>query len=479
MNTQKLAWYKLGRDELPEVAIGMPVPRHSVLEGEPSTAFNPDFAGSVGFAWDSTNSLEYQPPAVFVLHNQNLKETLSWLRVYARDSFPLSQFGRVVTMDDWRLLAEGESSGHSFRDDRWASVVLGELLAQSDQDVPIDSLPVSRAQACFSTAVARTHKLYDSHKASRACVDRLRAIESDQRFLRRSVSVESLVPAWSMASTSFGKISSPGELAEFIIAAADSYDARGNLSSAGRRLSLHPGLFSDSIEERVVAFQQISREATSHVGNQGHISTHAAAAVAAAAFLVGRGTSHAFLIKKSARLAPLAHVWFGVMSGIAGPSFWDPSWAKALKGIEKHIRASFYWSDPPMADISWAEYEWVSNAVRGHQAFSGISRQVNTSISIEVLPGASCQMRLQGDDSKSQLKAAPQAQQLQNQEAPSKLSPDLVSALEQIVRASERAKEILSANSRLSTPPASYQSNDMFKDEGTRAKRVSKKSKPK
>lgn len=478
MNIPKLAWYQLGRNELPEVAIGLPVPQRSALDREPSTAFSPDFAGSVGFAWDGTNSLEYHPPAIFVLHNQNSKETLSWLRVYARDAFPLSQFGRVITMDDWQLFADEDVAGHSFRDDRWASVVLGELLAQSEQDTPLDSIPVSRAQACFSTAVARTQKLYDSYKASRTCTERLRVIESDPRFVRRSVTVEALVPAWSMASTSFGKVSSLSELAEFIIAAADSYELRISGSSMSRSLSLPPGLFSDSIEERVVAFQLVANEAVSHLGNQGRITTRAAATVAASAFLVGRGTSHAFLIKKYARLAPLAHVWFGVMAGIAGPSHWDTSWAKALKGIEKHIRASFCWSDPPMADISWAEYEWVSNAVKGTQAYSGFSRQVHTAISIEVLPGASCQMRLQPDDVKLQTKPS-QVKMLPDLEPHGKLSPDVIAALEGIIKASEKAREVLSNHPKSSTPAQSIQPNDLFKSESLKTKRVARKNKPK
>ncbi len=481
MNTPQLTWYQLGRDEFPEVAVGMPVPKNRAPSSEPSTEFNPDSAGSVGFSWDSSKSLDYHPPAIFLLQKNNVKETLSWLRVYARDVFPLSQFGRVVTMDDWRLLTEEDGTGDSFRDDRWASVVLGELLAQSDQDAPLDSLPVARAAACFSTAVARAHKLYDSYKATRVCTDRLRAIESESRFVRRSVSVESLIPAWSMASTSFGSVSSASELAEFIITAADSYEGRGNASPNGKRLLLPAGLFSDSIEERVVAFQQTAAEASSFVGNQGNISTHTAAVVAASAFLVGRGTSHAFLIKKHARLAPLAHVWFGVLAGIAGPTYWDASWARALKGIEKHIRASFCWSDPPMADISWTEYEWVSNAVRGNQAFTGMPRQVNTSISIEVLPGASCQMRLQVDETKHQPKSIPHAPQEKSvPELSNKLSADVVMALEQIVKVSEKAKEILSTNIRLSRPTTNSQLNDLFReDDGAKNKRVSKKSRPK
>ncbi|MCC8536053.1 hypothetical protein ACDH70_12315 [Xanthomonas axonopodis pv. poinsettiicola] len=479
MNIPKMVWYQLGRAELPEVAIGIPIPGHTVSSSEPLAAFNPNIAGSVGFAWNGTNSLEYHPPAIFVLQNQNLRETLSWLRVYARETFPLSQFGRVVTMDDWQMFIDYDSAGRSFRDDRWASVVLGELLAQSDQDQPLESLPVARAQACFSMAIARTQKLYDSYKATRACTDRLRAIESDPRFLKRAVSVDSLVPAWSMASASFANISSPDDLAEFIISAADSIEGLETSNSTSRRIALPSAIFSDSIEERVVAFQQVANEATNFSGNQGAASTHAAAVVAAGAFLVGRGTSHAFLIRKYARLAPVAHIWFGVMAGIAGPMYWDPSWAKLLKGIEKHIRASFCWSDPPLSDFSWAEYEWVSNAVKGQQAFSGMSRQASTSISIEVLPGASCQMRLHIDESKQRPKEASQPTNLPPQVPSDRLSSILVSTLEEMVKVSERAREILSTNSRLTQPSAKHQSSDLFKEEDApRSKRASKKHRP-
>jgi hypothetical protein len=285
-----------------------------------------------------------------------------------------------------------------------------------------------------------------------------------------------------MASASFGSITSASELAEFIITAADSYKDGGSLNASGKRLRLPSGLYSDSIEERVVAFQQAATEATAFVGNHGSISTHAAAVVAASAFLVGRGTSHSFLIKKHARLIPLAHIWFGVLAGVAGPKFWDPGWTKALKGIEKHIRASFCWSDPPMADISWAEYDWVSNAVKGHQAFAGISRQVSTSLSIEVLPGASCQMRLHIDESKHQPKSMTQPPQGQPTEQPSnRLPAEVVVTLEQILTISEKAREILGVNTKpLRTASPKNSSSDLFREEdGAKNKRAPRKSKGK
>lgn len=475
-NTPKLSWYQLARDELPGISVGLPVPRDRKQDNEPTRSFNADFAGSVGFAWETNNSLEYSTPAIFVLQDQNLSETLSWLRAFARDSFPLSQFGRVISTSDWQLVTNDDSVGRSFRDDRWASVILGELLAQSEQDATLESLSLSRVQACFSTAVARTQKYYDSLEATRICTERLRTIEADSRFLRRSVVVDQLVPAWSMASASFGEIKNISELAEFVISAAQSYENIGGKPREKDLTSLPSGLFSDSIEERVTSFQTLASRlmdgtAVTRIGD--------AAIMAVAAFLVGRGTSHAFLLKKHPRASSLAHIWFGLISGIAGPAYWDPAWMKALKGVEKHIRAAFSWSDPPLVDLSWAEYQWVSGAVRGSHAFTGIPRQVQASLSIEVLPAVSCQMRLHNEEVKTTSKEAPS--HLQEAYGTSTRLPDeALRALEQLVKLSDQARDIIKSNRR--NRPSAFESepsDDLFKssDKGKKINRKPSKQK--
>lgn len=467
MNNPKLVWYQLNRDEIPDSTYGPGVYRGKKQTSAPLQTLNSGEVVSVGFSWDTLDALDHQAPTAFVLDTQSAAETLSWLRVYSRDTFPLSQFGRVLSSDDWEMILTEDSPSHSFRDDRWASVVLGELLAQSEQDISLETISLSRVQACFSIAVARAHKFYDSHEVTRTCTERLRAIEADPRFLRRSVNVDALVPIWSLASTNIGRVSETWELAEFIAIAARSFQdpAEQTLRAAG---VLPQALRSESIEERVVAFQHVASLASGASLSSPGSASQNAAVVAAAAFLVGRGTSHAFLIRKYSRLAPLAHVWFGIIAGLAGREYWDHSWTKALKGVEKHVKASFSWSDPPLSDISWIEYNWVTNAVRGPQALQGIPRQVQTSLSIEIHPGVSCQMRLHTDDVRKQAKPSPTP-------APphimkTSLSPELAAVIEQLHKYAEKAKDIV----RRQQPST----EDMFNELGTaKGKKVNKKTK--
>ncbi|AIL08991.1 hypothetical protein DP16_2432 [Stenotrophomonas maltophilia] len=426
-----------------------------------------DNIASAGFPWDTVDDPENQAPTVFVLEIGSASETLSWLRVFARDTFPLSQFGRVLSSDDWETISIEDNPTHSFRDDRWASVVLGELLAQSEQDISLENISLSRVQACFSIAIARAHKLYDSYKVTRTSTERLRAIESDPRFLRRSINVDALVPIWSIASTNMGRASEIWELAEFIATAAHAYQAP-NEPAPRENNPLPLALRSESIEERVVAFQQVASSASAAiVSSPNHASRHAAT-IAAAAFLVGRGTSHAFLIKKYSKLASLAHVWFGLIAGLAGRKYWDPTWTKALKGVEKHVKASLSWSSPPLSDISWIEYNWVTNAIRGPQALQGIPRQVQTSLSIEIFPGVSCQMRLHADDNLRQARLP--SSSISPQPTDAGISMELASVIEQLHRYAEKARKILHAQ-RPST-------DDMFTDSApSKGRKTSKKTK--
>ncbi|HED4875129.1 TPA: hypothetical protein R4K21_000899 [Stenotrophomonas maltophilia] len=467
MNTLKFVWYQLSRDEIPDSISG-----DGAYQGkrQDSTPFLDPGQGNVanaGLSWDALDGPENQTPTAFILETKSAAETLSWLRVFARDTFPLSQFGRVLSSDDWGMISIQDNPTHSFRDERWASVVLGELLAQSEQDISLEDISLSRVQACFSIAIARAHKFYDSHKVTRTSTERLRAIEADPRFLRRSISVDSLVPIWSIASTNMGRATEIWELAEFIATAARAYQTPSEPAPRDND-KLPQALRSESIEERVIAFQQVASSASEASTHSPSNASRSAATIAAAAFLVGRGTSHAFLIKKYSRLAPLAHVWFGLIAGLAGRKYWDPTWAKALKGVEKHVKASFSWSDPPLSDISWVEYNWVTNAIRGQQALQGIPRQLQTSLSIEIFPGVSCQMRLHENDSRKQARSLLPAASPQSADAG--ISTELVSVIEQLHRYAEKARKMV----QMQHPST----DDMFTDSGSsKGKKTSKKTK--
>jgi hypothetical protein len=436
MSTKSLVWYTAKREDIPEISFGIGDfrERSTPLRDD---LFAPNDDVRVGFLLDSIGSLDYQPPSIFVLNGKTAPETLSWLRVYARSAFPLSQFGRVMTDADWTALSSDETDGRAIRTDKWSSVILGEILAQADFEGELDTLPISRATACFSSAIARTVFLHDSYAVTRTCTDRLREVAKDVRFGRRVIPVDMLVPIWAALSANVGDTLDIREVAELFLHAAEiASDARPGNHRQRELFNHHAQIFSDSVEERVVAFQRISSEIASNISLSPSPASYSAAMLALAAFLVGRGTSHVFLLKKFSTVAPLAFAWFGLAAALRGPRGWDPAWARVTKGIERQVRSAFHWSDPPAADICWAEYKWLSEQFSGTQALFDIARMAPRSLTIELVPGATCQFRT------SETNVRHENEIRTPQSAPG-LDQEVRSAFESLIALSNKAKRLL------------------------------------
>lgn len=352
---------------------------------------------AVGFS-DNDRELPYNPPSIIVVGNNNAPEIFSWLKVYAPQTSPLSQFARVISVTDWD---EFENSGAyksftSHRGDRWASVVLGEVLAQGEVDVELNAIPLSRASACFSTAIARAFIVHGHEYANHTCIDRLMKLEADKRFVRRSVSVENLLPIWSIMGAQIEDIHHIDVIAELVVESARKFDKFGIVATKGLplpELKQYNTLQSDFIEDRIIAFKKLSSEIMLNFADLPY-STYSSALLAAAAFLVGRGTTHAFMLRPLARRLPTVFAWFGLIAALAGPRTWDTDWSRATKGIERLLRTKFDWSDPPVTDLSWAEYSWLAKTFDGVEVFSELPKMLPKVLSIEVIPGAMCQLRL-------------------------------------------------------------------------------------
>lgn len=397
MKIDHLLWYSAEREELPDIAFGVGDFRKRKSLFAPGV----DWDGAsvrVAFSQDDSGSFNYRPPALFMLRADDAAETLSWLRVFAKQSFPLSQFARVMTDTDWEGVFSGTSEGLATRTDKWACVVLGEILAQGEPEIELENVPVSRAAACFSNAVARANFIHDSFSITRACTERLRQIADDQRFVKRSVSIDSLVPIWAVLSANLEDTTDPHELVELVLHAAAGVEEHSSYVAIARNLmKANSQLFSDSVEERVVAFQRIANEVVGLPVRNGKSSSTISALVAVSVFLVGRSTSHAFLLRKFPAIAPSAFVWLGLVAALHGSRGWDPGWSRLAKGIERQIRATFSMQDAPVADICWTEYSWLSKSFSGSQGTSDIARLFPRTLSIEVIPGAVCQFRLSAE----------------------------------------------------------------------------------
>lgn len=398
MNTDDLKWFPVGKGDLPEIILGIRAP---IQSGFPSVSKALANGNGVVVGYSENGLDPYFSPAAVVLKNSELNDTFAWLKVYAPDSFPLSQFARVLTDEDWQVCNGNVplNTGHS---ETWGCVILGEMLAYGASGAELRLTPLSRYLACYSNVVAKCKALYGDPKVLRDCTDRLRILEKDSQFLRRDVSVRDLVPIWSIAASGVTFRSENAEAVEvvrLVLSAVASTDGVG-YGAPGLTVNLEdlPDLVGESIEKRVLAFQElVARVNAQRYSDSSDLSVWNSAIVAAGAYLVGRGTSHAFLLRRYASHGSAPLLWFALFAGIHGPKGWDSAWARLAKGVERQIRTRFTWSEPSSADISWSEYAWTTRASSGRTSFAELARLNTQTLTIEIVPGVSCQLRLTGE----------------------------------------------------------------------------------
>lgn len=387
-------WYPANRESLADFTIE----RKNLLNNLNKARREIDFLSTseltIGLVKESASDASV---ALFVVSDSDYRDFFSWVNTFLPDAFPLSQFARVLLETDARNLQKLLFSKKAVRNqgEQWCSIVLGELLGQGGSENDVASVPYSRAAACFSTTIARTWMLYDSEMAAEIATKRLRRIESDSRFVRRSVTLRDLDAIWdlliNLGDTLFDH--KPEAIVDFVCRAAEiTHEKKHGLDFPLMSLENFPGLRSSSVEERVISFQHLVNGITM-LKSTGELPA-LATILAGAVFLVGKGTSHAFLLKRVPALTSVASAWFGLMAALAGPTSWDSHWQRACRGIGKVVRQNFQWSEPAMADLAWAEFDWMAPTFDGYKMFESVSKTVAKVLSIEVMPGAICQLRL-------------------------------------------------------------------------------------
>lgn len=375
------------RDDLPDALFSMLnspyTPKLSIEAVEPI-----GLGAILGYPKQSSGH-DYSSPYLIILPPVKTFELFAWLKTYAPETFPLSQFGRVVSRADFDSVKKTADQGKFFwsRPDRWPSVILGEMLAQSDGDISVASIPLSRATATYSFSVARASIAHKDDFVTQECINRLESLSSDRRFVDRLIHIKSLQPIWSRVSIPWDDNAGAEQLLQAYN--PDNKDLFGN----GPSITDYMGLLSDSAEQRVVAFRRFSKDWTIRLGGSRDYNDQAELEIALAAFLVGRGTSHAFLLKDIVKRNPSIYVWFGLIAALCGPTSWDPAWARAAKNIEKSLKSSFSWEEISSCDISWAEYQWL-DSLDNERTFQELPKLLPKVLSMEIIPGVVCQFRL-------------------------------------------------------------------------------------
>lgn len=327
-----------------------------------------------------------------VLLGDQRNNFFSWASTYAEDVFPISLCARVIYKGDWSAL------DFDYRDDSteiknssvWASIVLGELIGQSQGDVDAASAPIGRALACFSYAVARTELLYPGNMhACKEVTKRLTSTGRDRRFGRRAVSIDALSPVWDiyrkLSHLPKEDLASPSIIIKILEAVdPDAAELLGNTDI----------LSSDFAELRVEGFDELIDQLFYRRPPTARGDSGIAPALAAAALLAGRGTSHIQLLAPVGREFPQVFAWFGMFAGVLGSSYWDLAWTRGAKSVDRLLCQPFRVDEPVRADLCWAEFEWLSEMFGSDDAFTELPKSAQRSLLVEVLPGADFQLSL-------------------------------------------------------------------------------------
>src|SRR5262249_46027926 len=159
--------------------------------------------------------------------------------------------------------------------------------------------------------------------AQEMCIRRLCHLEADPRFSTRSLTIHHLRPIWNVLAdrrhTGDGEVD---VIVDRVISAVGNTSIIGFADSQRKWDAEVKWLPSPSAENRVVAFERLSESLLETApGAEGNDA--AALFIAAAAFSVGHGTSHARLLMPYTRAMPSCLVWFGLFAGIGGIKFWD------------------------------------------------------------------------------------------------------------------------------------------------------------
>lgn len=405
MNRRDLRWVGVDKTNLPRLLLGRRIDVSESSRGVEPAIHESGIA--VGFQEEELLGAHGGTPSVIVFADQVMVEALSWLKAFAPETSPLSQFARVLSYSDWLVFYEGRD-GHYLRRGliesqpiRWASVILGELLSQTDGTSKLGALPLAHASSCYSMAFAKARLLHESFDVADMCIRRFRSLQEERRLTRRTLSTDDLFPLWDILRRPIPVGLDANVAVDLVLNEAFSLLKPRARSDFASYVGAESGLFSDSIEQRVKAFQMLLMRL-----NAEHKEPHALVPnllAAAGAFLVGRSASHVFLLQRVKEKWPAALAWFALIAAIGGPELWDAEWSRAVKGIERVLRSGMDDTGVSAADLSWAEYSWLSDVFEGPEIFADVPKMQARTLSIEIIPGVLCQFRLAGEPSNHQL----------------------------------------------------------------------------
>jgi len=455
MKLSDLRWLGCKREDLPRILFA---PTHDGSNLDTAADFRP-IVGRNGFALGVVSSAKVNEArsVLLLVDDAGARELYSWIYSFSEGAFPLSQFARVVSLKDWEMTAAGGRFVRQRECDLWSCLAVGELISLYGGEGDQYSPRTQWLSYVASLLLARTLAFENKEKIAHLAMERLLKFESFSRFHERPFSALEMEPLWRVAFSAPERTLDTLEAITLCLHSA----ARANNGGSGeylvnRIMTNFPFLFGDSIEQRVSAYHDLAEAVSYGRGLDGAFLPPkvACAVMATGAFLVGRGTSHSFLLSRLPREMSLSAAWLGLISGLCGPESLDPQWAAACLRARKNILEDCNLARSSMSDISWTELEWHLSSLGGGGAFRRLQRASASSLVVEIFPGLLSHQRLTGNSDAD-------AEALRRKSDSSEMIELAVSELGRISQMAERLKLALRQDTLISQQGITFGPNEI------------------
>lgn len=399
MKDKKLIWISVSKEELFETIFNIKNLDRFHFKNKISD-FDVRSGKILVGAMESTFLDEKHKISLLVIGDDYVKDILSWIRVYAEELFPLSQYARVILYSDYKeiISRECDSFFNKLSIEELACIAVGEALAYSDSNIELKNMALSRMSSCYTLPIARVMYNYDSNELLTVCKKRLNIITKDDRFFKRAISVEQLDDVLYFVRNYKATKNTEQDVYETIFTSIGyvftnySNHSNKNISTITEIKKELLSMNNDSIEERVISFNRITNYFIDIQSED--FANDVSILISAAAFLVGKSTSHLFLLNKIGKNFPIVFLWFGAMAALVENKAWDFSWLRVVKGAERLIMPTLILNDVSSADISWLEFSWMLDVSSNSENLNDLPKMLPRTLSVEVVPGATLHIRL-------------------------------------------------------------------------------------
>lgn len=395
MIKKQIGWLNVEKETLPQLLLGGVFEGLNLLDDIVETQLDDSM---VALGYEAVNDKISPFPSILIVSELRYREVFAWVSTYTPEIFPLSQHLRVMTLSEYETFRFFLKSKVTAKDDyptsMLACLVLGELLAQVEGVDSLPSIPISRAMTCYLTPIARSYDIYKRRAVAEICLKRLSLFSQESRFSRKNINIEDVTSVLVLSESAFFNKGSSTEKIQIILGLVykfeDNYYRITNEIFSEKILK---DFDTNSFEKRVMAFREVARGVALY-RVEGASDSYPAVVLAAAAYLVGRGASHVFLLKEWSKKFPSVYLWFGLICSLGGAQSWTVDWIKSIRLIEKMLRASFEITDPSTSDFYWLEFEWILKTFGSNDFFNQFPRFSPSGVTVEICPGVNYQYKL-------------------------------------------------------------------------------------